>query len=98
VAQCSKPSCNRRAAVVLAYDYRLQRATLALPDATGEKWPHLYGLCSVCADRLVPPRGWELDDRRKASPAQAVSSLPDRSTVVLADDGDSSQIVIGHGA
>ena len=26
--------------------------------------PHLYALCWSCADGLVTPRGWLLDDRR----------------------------------
>lgn len=30
--------------------------------------PHLYVLCAMCADKLIPPRGWTLEDRRQAPP------------------------------
>jgi hypothetical protein len=64
---CSKPSCVKAGAVVLAYDYAARRVDLFDP-VDGEISPHLYALCSDCADRLRPPRGWELVDRRVAPP------------------------------
>lgn len=48
---------------MLAYDYALKRALLQDP-AGGETSPHLYALCHPCAERLRPPRGWTLEDRR----------------------------------
>lgn len=64
---CSKPGCGRAGAAVLAYDYAARRAAL-LDPAGGEIPPHLYALCSDCAERLRPPRGWELVDLRSAPP------------------------------
>ena len=64
---CSKPSCARPGAVILAYDYPSRRALLEDPTE-GEPSPHLYSLCNVCADRLIPPVGWELVDRRVEPP------------------------------
>ncbi|MGH2699542.1 MAG: DUF3499 family protein [Actinomycetota bacterium] len=60
---CSKPSCHQPASALLAYDYAARLAVLH--DAPeGEVSPHLYELCFGCADKLVAPRGWLLDDRR----------------------------------
>ncbi len=75
--RCSKPGCGRQGAVVLAYDYATRRALLAVPGS-GELSPHLYVLCSPCADKLRPPRGWELVDERGGS--------PDRGRVVDGED------------
>lgn len=60
---CSKPSCHRPATVVLAYDYAGRIAVLE--DAgEGSLSPHVYALCTSCSERLQPPKGWELYDRR----------------------------------
>jgi hypothetical protein len=64
---CSKPSCARPGAVVLAYDYSARKAIIQDPSA-GELDPHLYVLCTRCAERLRPPRGWTLEDRRAEPP------------------------------
>ena len=64
---CSKPSCTRPGAVVLAYDYAERKALLDDP-AAGELSPHVYILCTRCAEKLRPPRGWELEDRRCEPP------------------------------
>jgi hypothetical protein len=67
VKSCSKPGCARPAAVLLAYDYSARLALLEdAPD--GEMSPHFYAMCHPCADRLTPPRGWLLDDRRSRPP------------------------------
>ena len=60
---CTKPNCARPGAVVLAYDYADRKAILEDAPA-GQLSPHVYVLCLRCAERLRPPRGWELDDRR----------------------------------
>ena len=60
---CSKPSCARPGAAVLAYDYAASTAVLEDPVA-GRPNPHLYVLCALCAEKLKPPRGWTLVDRR----------------------------------
>jgi hypothetical protein len=64
---CSKPNCARPGAVVLAYRYSDRVAILEDP-VVGELNPHLYVLCGRCADRLRPPRGWTLEDRRSEPP------------------------------
>jgi hypothetical protein len=66
VSLCSKPGCAGAAAAVLSYDYASSRAVLE--DPAGMVDPHLYVLCARCADKLVPPRGWELVDRRNKPP------------------------------
>lgn len=48
---------------MLAYDYAASTALLEDPPE-GAISPHLYVLCARCAERLRPPRGWILDDRR----------------------------------
>ncbi|MEA2434661.1 MAG: hypothetical protein QOG54_2118 [Actinomycetota bacterium] len=52
---------------MLSYDYSARKAILGDPVA-GHLDPHLYVLCSRCAERLVPPRGWTLEDRRSEPP------------------------------
>lgn len=64
---CSKPGCRGAAAAVLSYDYASKTAALVDPgDAVAD--PHLYVLCSACADKLTPPRGWLLQDEREKPP------------------------------
>jgi len=62
---CSKPSCARPGAAVLAYDYAARVAVIEDPPE-GEISPHVYALCRGCAEQLRPPRGWELIDSRSA--------------------------------
>lgn len=52
---------------MLSYDYASRRALLDDP-VRGELSPHVYVLCTRCAERLRPPRGWELQDRRSEPP------------------------------
>ncbi len=67
MTHCSKPGCAQIASVVLAYDYGQQ--TVVLEDATGgDISPHHYAMCLRCAEKLKPPRGWTVDDRRVAVP------------------------------
>jgi Protein of unknown function (DUF3499) len=64
---CSKPGCHHPASALLGYEYATKIALLT--DALdGDVSPHLYALCPSCADRLIPPRGWLLEDRRTAPP------------------------------
>jgi hypothetical protein len=63
VKACSKPGCAGPGAAVLAYDYAASTALLDDPPE-GVLSPHLYVLCARCAERLRPPRGWVLEDRR----------------------------------
>lgn len=65
---CSKPGCTRSGAALLSYDYDGRLASLEDPPSGGEVSPHLYVLCGQCAERLRPPQGWLLEDRRTAPP------------------------------
>lgn len=72
VTRCSKPSCSQVASAVLSYDYAGQKAILT--DAVGDVDPHYYALCLRCAEKLTPPRGWVVEDRRVATPLFTLSS------------------------
>ena len=58
---------------MLGYDYASARAVLSDPQERDVS-PHLYVLCSPCAEKLRPPRGWILDDRRSTPPLFLQSS------------------------
>lgn len=64
---CSKPGCANPGAAILGYDYAQRRAVLDDPPA-GDVSPHVYVLCTRCAEKLTPPRGWVLDDNRAEPP------------------------------
>lgn len=74
MASCAKPGCRNLACVVLGYSYA-ERIVLLEDAPGGEVPPHAYALCRACAERLSPPRGWSLDDRR-ASPPLFLDELP----------------------
>lgn len=52
---------------MLSYDYAERKAVLDDPE-TGQLSPHVYILCTKCAEKLRPPKGWELEDRRSEPP------------------------------
>ncbi len=86
---CSKPGCTRAGAAVLGYDYAARRALLDDPPAAGEISPHVYVLCSVCADKLRAPQGWLLDDLRAEPPLFAPAAARDVTAADQAiDAGD----------
>ena len=59
---------------MLAYDYAARKAILE--DAPqGQLSPHVYVLCIKCAERLRPPKGWELEDLRE-EPALFLDKVP----------------------
>ncbi len=64
---CAKPGCTAPGSAVLGYNYSVRRAVLDDPPP-GEISPHLYVLCARCAEKLTPPKGWFLDDRRARPP------------------------------
>lgn len=67
MSPCSKPGCANPGAALLGYDYADRRAVLDDPP-DGEISPHAYVLCTKCAEKLTPPRGWVLDDNRAEPP------------------------------
>ena len=52
---------------MLGYDYAAKQAFIDDPPS-GEPSPHVYVLCTHCAERLKAPRGWDLIDRRTEPP------------------------------
>ena len=64
---CSKPGCVQAGAVILGYDYAQRKIVFEDPRG-GEISPHDYAMCSRCVEKLKPPRGWEIDDRRAEPP------------------------------
>lgn len=62
---CVRPHCNEPATAVLSMDYGA--GTVWLDDIDGERPPSSYDVCSTHADRQTVPKGWTLDDRRRAA-------------------------------
>lgn len=57
VRRCSRPGCPSPAIATLTYVYADSTAVLG-PLATSAE-PHSYDLCTVHAERLTVPRGWD---------------------------------------
>ncbi|GAA1808033.1 DUF3499 family protein [Nesterenkonia flava] len=56
--RCTKTSCDRPAAATLTYAYK--DSTIVVGPISLYSEPHTYDLCSDHADRVNPPRGWEV--------------------------------------
>lgn len=56
--RCSRTGCKRDALYTLTYVYRESTAVLGPLAAYTE--PHCYDLCTVHAQRLTAPRGWDV--------------------------------------
>ena len=56
--RCSRAGCPNPATATLTYAYRDSTAVLGPLASRSE--PHGYDLCSVHADSLSAPRGWEV--------------------------------------
>ncbi|HEV2755674.1 MAG TPA: DUF3499 family protein [Actinomycetota bacterium] len=80
---CSKPGCGSPGAAVLGYDYSERRAVLDDPPA--EISPHAYVLCTRCAGKLTPPRGWVLEDLR-ATPPLFLDRVKERAEAPVATE------------
>jgi hypothetical protein len=88
--------------VVLAYDYGERIALLEDPP-DGSISPHLYPLCGPCADRLIPPRGWRVEDRRYAPPLflPEPSPAPTTSEAIASEESGTEvtrRLVFGESA
>lgn len=94
MANCSKPACGRRGSCVLAYDYAECLAVLE-ERPPGELSPHVYLLCERCAERLRPPVGWTLLDRRETHP---VVEIPLVQGIREGDEHRTRSVVIGESA
>ncbi len=58
VRLCSRSACGRPAVATLTYVYSDSTAVLGPLAQLAE--PHSYDLCSLHAERLTAPRGWEV--------------------------------------
>jgi hypothetical protein len=102
VNRCSKPRCARPGGAVLAFDYASRRAIVQDP-VSGELSPHLYSICNACAERLTPPRGWTLEDRRCETVLFLDEPAPDRPPVSVGSQSadtkeGSTQLFFGSSA
>jgi hypothetical protein len=62
IERCTR--CGAPSGIVMAYDYGERRVWL--DDITEAVVPGLgYPLCGEHAERLTPPMGWTLEDRRR---------------------------------
>jgi hypothetical protein len=69
---CAKTGCEEpaSASIGLRYDDRV----VVMGDAPALYDPNLLELCTEHADRLIPPRGWVREDRRR--PAAHLAETP----------------------
>jgi hypothetical protein len=70
---CSHSGCPNAASAALAFDYASRRVWLH--DLLDPPDPASYDLCSDHSDRFRPPRGWEVEDRRRAHDPTAVGEI-----------------------
>jgi hypothetical protein len=66
---CSRNGCAEPAESTVSLAYGAKEVLIG--DLRGDRDPNLLELCGTHADRLSPPLGWALDDRR------SISVLPD---------------------
>ena len=59
---CRRRGCDVEAAAAVGLSYEPKEIVLA--DLLAERDPSLLELCRTHADRLSPPLGWHLSDRR----------------------------------
>ena len=60
--QCCRPACAEPAVATVTYQYGDQAAWV--DPLSVERDPHAYDMCDRHAERLRPPQGWALADRR----------------------------------
>jgi hypothetical protein len=66
---CARPGCSLPAVATLSYDYG--NRTVWLEALHVEAHPATHDLCPRHANRLSPPNGWPLEDRRVPLAARA---------------------------
>jgi Protein of unknown function (DUF3499) len=69
--QCCRPACAEPAVATVTYHYGEQAAWV--DPLSNERDPHAYDMCARHAERLRPPQGWALDDRRVSASAVALA-------------------------
>ncbi|MDP8932375.1 MAG: DUF3499 family protein, partial [Actinomycetota bacterium] len=80
---CARPACSAPAAATLAFFYGAREVSL---EKLGlDEVPSTYDLCATHADRMRPPYGWVMNDRRtvaksgEATPHSAEQQGPSSS-------------------
>lgn len=58
---CVRPGCGEPAVGAFTYNYALRTVWL---DDLGPKEPGQHDLCLAHANRMKPPLGWAVEDRR----------------------------------
>ena len=58
--------CQAPAAALMTFDYEERSVWLSELDSKGERGGG-YALCTSHADRMTPPLGWTLTDRRNVT-------------------------------
>ncbi|WP_022872292.1 DUF3499 domain-containing protein [Nesterenkonia alba] len=56
--RCTKSGCGQPAVATLTYSYQDQNVVVGPISIYAE--PHTYDLCAGHADRVNPPRGWDV--------------------------------------
>ena len=59
---CARPGCGNHAIATLSYQYSSR--TVWLEDLHPEPHPANHDLCTRHAERMKPPNGWQMVDRR----------------------------------
>lgn len=60
VLSCAR--CGSPAAAAMTFSYR--DSAVWMDDLANGLEPHGYAMCADHADRMIPPQGWTLTDRR----------------------------------
>jgi Protein of unknown function (DUF3499) len=77
---CGRPGCDEPATATFTFNSRQQTVWLDHLDESPASAGHL---CRHHADRVTPPRGWELQDRRDLA---RVIDHPGESETVVDED------------
>ncbi|MFN2558003.1 MAG: DUF3499 family protein [Nitriliruptorales bacterium] len=84
---CARPGCSAPAAATLAFFYGDREVCL---ERLGlDELPSTYDLCATHADRMRPPYGWVLNDRRavpqRTEAGPGIAEPRNEATVVAAE-------------
>jgi Protein of unknown function (DUF3499) len=63
---CAKMRCGQEPVVTISLGYAERRVVIV--DLLHERDPNLLDLCREHVERMTPPIGWTVDDRRAGAP------------------------------
>jgi hypothetical protein len=69
---CAKMRCGAEPVATVALVYAAREVVVA--DLAPDRDPNLLDLCRAHVDRMTPPLGWTVSDRRSLSTSGAVSA------------------------